>query len=31
VWVNGAKVERTALTDRDKLLIGGLQLEYFEE
>ena len=31
VWVNGAKVERTALMNRDKLQIGSLQLEYFEE
>ena len=31
VWVNGAKVERTALANRDKVQIGRLQLEYFEE
>jgi pSer/pThr/pTyr-binding forkhead associated (FHA) protein len=31
VWVNGAKVERTALANRDTVHIGRLQLEYFEE
>jgi pSer/pThr/pTyr-binding forkhead associated (FHA) protein len=31
VWINGTKVERAALTNRDKIQIGRLQLEYFEE
>ncbi len=31
VWVNGSRVRRAALANRDKLRIGRLQLEYFEE
>jgi pSer/pThr/pTyr-binding forkhead associated (FHA) protein len=31
VWVNGSKVERIKLTNRDQLQTGRLRLEYFEE
>jgi pSer/pThr/pTyr-binding forkhead associated (FHA) protein len=30
VWLNGTRTERCALTNRDKLQIGRLALEYFE-
>ncbi len=31
VWVNGAKIQRSSLTSRDKVRIGRLELEYFED
>ncbi len=31
VWVNASRVQRAALTNRDRLQIGHLLLEYFEE
>jgi FHA domain-containing protein len=30
VWVNGARVERVRLANRDKLKVGGLELEFWE-
>jgi pSer/pThr/pTyr-binding forkhead associated (FHA) protein len=30
VRVNGAKVDRTVLTNHDRLQVGSLQLQYFE-
>lgn len=31
VWVNGVRVERAGLMNRDQLRVGSLQLDYFEE
>jgi len=31
VWVNGRKVERHSLANRDKVQVGALALEYFED
>jgi pSer/pThr/pTyr-binding forkhead associated (FHA) protein len=30
VWVNGTKVDRVRLANRDKLKVGGLELEFWE-
>ncbi len=30
LWVNGMRVERVRLANRDKLKVGGLELEFWE-
>jgi pSer/pThr/pTyr-binding forkhead associated (FHA) protein len=31
VWINGARIERSQLTNRDRIRVGSLELQYWED